>query len=70
MKYERFVTILDNMRKNIEKSKFNLLGNNIKFTISIGTAKYIEGEKLEKLIKRADDNLYVAKENGRNKLIA
>lgn len=44
-------------------SKNNLI------TISGGVAEYIEGESIEDIIRRADKNLYLAKENGRNKVM-
>lgn len=48
--------------------EFNLLDNDLKITISIGSTPY-KDVKIEKLIKMADDNLYKAKEKGRNQLI-
>lgn len=42
-----------------------------KITVSIGAACYPEdGDSPERLIQAADDALYVAKETGRNKVIA
>ena len=67
--YEDFKESLNNIRKIIEKKEFNLLGNKLKINISIGTGEYKENIKVEKLIKKADDNLYKAKENGRNQLV-
>jgi len=39
-----------------------------KVTISIGLTKYVSGDNLGNLIKRADQALYIAKENGRNRI--
>lgn len=44
-------------------------GNSIPFTVSIGvTALRDEDSQLEMILKRADDALYQAKENGRNRV--
>lgn len=37
-------------------------------TISLGVTKYLEGDTLESIFKRCDDALYLAKENGRNRI--
>ncbi len=37
-------------------------------TVSIGVASILDGEKWESLIKRADEALYLAKKNGRNRI--
>lgn len=39
-----------------------------KITISIGVAEYNTGEKIDLLISRADEALYIAKDAGRNKV--
>lgn len=41
----------------------------LKVTISIGIATAEEGVSLESLIKRADESMYQAKENGRNTVV-
>ena len=46
--------------------------NILKFTASFGVAKYddeLDAEKIEHTITRADDALYLAKENGRNQVM-
>ena len=67
--YEEFLKQLENIRKHISKTTFNISGNKIKFTISFGASKYKGNKKIENIIKEADDNLYEAKESGRNKII-
>jgi PleD family two-component response regulator len=40
----------------------------IKITISGGVAQYTSGMDVNKLIKVADDNLYTAKREGKNRI--
>lgn len=42
--------------------------DNLKVTVSIGVAQYSKGSKLEELYIKADEALYLAKKNGRNKV--
>lgn len=44
-------------------------GLNIKTTVSIGVSHYKTGDSMDALITRADDALYRAKNNGRNKVV-
>lgn len=58
------------LKSSIEKSSFEW-GNkkNIKVTVSIGIASLTQRIKLgDELIKHADDALYLAKKNGRNRI--
>ena len=41
---------------------------NVSVTVSIGVAQYETGEKLDTFIKRADGNLYAAKNEGKNRI--
>ncbi|GEM_PF-6164822 len=36
--------------------------------MSFGVAQFIQGEPLEKVLKRADDNMYKSKIRGKNKV--
>jgi len=56
-----------NIRKAIELCVFNTVE---KVTVSIGVASFKQGETKESLIKRSDDALYKAKENGRNCVVS
>lgn len=57
----------ERIRHKIEELK----PHDIKVTISIGLAKLIDEDvTFERLLKRADDALYTAKETGRNKVIS
>jgi diguanylate cyclase (GGDEF)-like protein len=44
-------------------------GREVTFTCSIGVTEYSNGETIEKTLRRADDALYDAKEQGRNRVI-
>ena len=56
----------------IEKLILDIEKNKIQFTVSIGVAQYnktLDTKGIEDTIKRADEALYIAKENGRNQVI-
>jgi len=55
----------DNIRKHIETLEHTSAG---KVTASFGVTQYRDGDTLESIFKRCDDALYVAKENGRNRV--
>lgn len=57
--------IAERIRQGIELRDF---GEGIRVSASIGSAKYIPDESIEDLTKRADDALYLAKKNGRNRI--
>ncbi len=60
-------TIAERIRKCIEKTPYR---QDLFFTASIGISCLEENDNIETLIERADKNLYVAKESGRNRVIA
>lgn len=57
--------VLNKLRKTIENSKFKNLP---KITCSLGGTLYKNDENIIETIKRADSALYIAKENGKNKI--
>ena len=57
------INLAQRLRKLIVKTDFPYVN---KVTSSFGVASYSKGENLKSIIKNADDNLYKAKENGRN----
>ena len=64
------LSVANRIRKALEKSTFMYEGTIIKITVSIGVELYPERFKnyLE-AIKHADEKLYIAKKEGRNKVI-
>ena len=67
--YNEFKKILESVRKYFEKNTFDISKNKISITVSIGLTMYKSGDDIKSLVKKADDNLYVAKSSGRNKII-
>lgn len=66
MDYDTAYNLCNQFRENIEKS--SSISLNIPLTLSGGIATYI-GEDPKDLIKKADQYLYTAKNNGRNKIL-
>lgn len=59
-------TVAERIRVSIESFDFDVVGH---VTISIGMAQWFGGEQsVGAVIKKADDALYVAKRNGRNRV--
>jgi len=79
---EEFVAILPNtdkqgaykfaekLRQIIEKTKFMYKKTRIKVTVSGGVASRNEVNSKEEVLKKADERLYLAKQNGRNRVCA
>jgi len=57
------LTLAENLRMSIEKHDFKTIGNT---TVSIGVSQLEKNDSLESMLKRCDDNLYKAKDSGRN----
>jgi polar amino acid transport system substrate-binding protein len=60
------VKLMETIHKHIEKHNFEHIG---KKTVSFGITMYTLGDTIESIIKRADNALYQAKNDGRNKVI-
>ncbi len=69
---EEAVTVAENIRKNIENHVFNDGNVDIRITVSIGVVSAHPAAreiKKQTLISYADDALYQAKRNGRNRVV-
>ncbi|WP_100407895.1 diguanylate cyclase [Bacillus solitudinis] len=63
-------TIAECMRKNVANHSFETERGTIKVSISIGISQFAsEDNSIEALLHRADEALYLAKANGRNRII-
>lgn len=62
------LTLLDEMRAAVESCPFHFKGERVTITVSIGLTAFRPGERSDTAIKRADQALYKAKENGRNRI--
>jgi hypothetical protein len=65
----RGAELAERIRSHIERHPFDL-GNDrsLQVTASLGVAQRQAGESLDELIRRADEALYIAKQNGRNQV--
>ncbi len=63
------VKVAERIRKKVENTEFNIVSPPIKITMSFGVASNEDDVKTSHLlIKKADDLLYLAKKNGRNRV--
>lgn len=61
--------VAEKIRKAVAAEKYQTInGELVKKTMSIGVAQFIPGESLEKVLKRADDNMYNSKIKGKNRV--
>lgn len=60
--------VAERLRREIENREFLSAGKEINITVSIGLTELITGESEDQLIKRADAAMYMAKQNGRNRV--
>lgn len=63
-----FETAIQLAEKIKQKTENKLFSNTCKMTVSFGITQFLEGDTETALFKRADDALYKAKTNGRNRL--
>jgi len=59
----------ERIRKSFESEALLAVKNeSLRVTVSIGVAQYITGEEISTFIKRADKNMYEAKNTGKNRI--
>ncbi|MCK4468494.1 MAG: GGDEF domain-containing protein, partial [Desulfobacterales bacterium] len=57
------------IKDSMETEKFiPISGNIVNVTISIGVTEYCPDERVSRFIERADKAMYIAKQEGRNKV--
>jgi diguanylate cyclase (GGDEF)-like protein len=59
----------DRFRRELAETRFTCNGESFAVTLSIGVARFLDGDTQETWIERADRALYRAKEAGRNRVI-
>ncbi|MCE2569990.1 GGDEF domain-containing protein [Motilimonas eburnea] len=60
---------LDNLRESIKSIPFKFKDNRVSITISIGATAFVEGDQPLDAFERADQSLYDAKHQGRDRVI-
>ncbi|MEE8400142.1 MAG: GGDEF domain-containing protein [Desulfobacterales bacterium] len=66
---EQASIVAERIRKAFEAETFFPNSDDAKhITMSLGVSEYAAGEKLESFVKRADEAMYVAKEQGKNRV--
>jgi diguanylate cyclase (GGDEF)-like protein len=61
--------IAERIRYNVEKHEFNKESLSIRITVSIGLTNLEPDETATRMLNRADKNLYLAKSQGRNRVV-
>lgn len=70
VKYAEFLKIMEAIRLKVSRTNFQIEEDKtINATISIGATHIKEYHSLTESLKKADDNLYIAKKSGRNQLV-
>ena len=64
------VDVANQMRKEIADSGFHSGGKKVELTISCGLSEFLQGDTIETVFKRADEALYQAKSEGKNRVIS
>jgi len=67
LKIETAAIVVERIRDSVEKMKFS--DQRLAMTISVGMTEYISLETAEETLDRADKLLYVAKQEGRNRVV-
>jgi diguanylate cyclase (GGDEF)-like protein len=65
------IVVAERIRENISNQSITFEDQQISITISIGVSSYDVGDKsIDSIIQRADQALYQAKNQGRNRVVA
>jgi diguanylate cyclase (GGDEF)-like protein len=62
------LNIAEKLRKAVENTLINDQHNTYRVTVSFGVAEFKPEDNADNLIKRADEGLYKAKQQGRNRV--
>lgn len=62
------LTLLERLREGIEQCPFHFKGERVTVTVSMGITVFQPGERSDVVLKRADQALYRAKHEGRNRI--
>ncbi|MCP4596549.1 GGDEF domain-containing protein [Neptuniibacter sp.] len=65
---EEAAQAMDKLRESLAGSPFNFHGKPVGITMSFGVAEIVEGDSIDDVFARADQALYKAKEDGRNRV--
>ena len=66
---EEAMKVVDRIREKLARTKLRSREQEITVTVSCGVAEFRAGEEMETVFSRADDALYQAKEQGRNRCV-
>ncbi len=66
---QHIIDEFESIRRIVENRVLKYEGHTINVTTTIGIAFYQDGLHIDELIKTADDNLYIGKTTGRNKIV-
>lgn len=61
--------VAEKCRKGVEASVVTYEGQEIRVTITIGGASYYQGVTKNELVNKADEKLYIGKNNGKNQVV-
>ena len=67
---EDVLTLTESLRKRIEAEDFVYAEDHINVTITTGLGAYETDTSVDQWVKTADDNLYIGKKSGKNKVVS
>jgi len=66
---EQSINVAERIRSGIEKFNFNDIAPGLHVTVSIGMANYKQYKSIQETLMTADNRMYKAKDQGRNKIV-